>query len=320
MELNIVYSCDDKYSRHLMVSLCSLYDHNRDFRNINVYIISNGISSAVKAEILRLSEDENITVSFIDYDKIADKIRTDGKFSLSAFGRLFLSDIIPASKLVYLDCDSVVNGSFHDLMELDISEHICAAVQDNVASYFKTVMGLQKTECYYNSGMILFNMEKWREEGMQEKALNVIEKFHGSVPHHDQGVLNAICRGKILRLHPKYNFQCPMFEYTPKQLQSMIPGYYTEKELQEAKSNPVFIHFTEGFSNRPWRIQSEHPYRHLYRKYQDMTSYAGQLEDVPLNKNAAIMYKAYRTLPFPMYRIFCDGTQMVSRTLRKLKR
>ena len=139
---------------------------------------------------------------------------------------------------------------------------------------------------------------------MQKKAMEFIKKYHGSVPHQDQGVFNAICYKRILRLHPKYNYQCPMFEYTPKQLQIMNPGYYSEQELQEAKENPTFIHFTEGFRNRPWRDNCTHPNKDIYLRYRSMTPYSGELEHADINKNSLIVYKAYKMLPFPLYRLF----------------
>lgn len=304
MELNIAYSSDDNYTKHLLVSMVSLLENNKEFEQINIYILSNGITKKNKQLLTDWCQKHNANIQFTEFETISAKIDTDGSFSKSSFGRLFLDDFIDKDKVLYLDCDSVINGSYYDLMKLDISDWLACAVQDNVSAYFKQVIGMKKDDIYFNAGVILFNLKKWREENMQKKAMEMIEKFHGSVPHQDQGVFNAICYKRILRLHPKYNYQCPMFEYTPKQLQIMNPGYYSEQELREAKENPIFIHFTEGFSNRPWRENSTHPNKDLYLKYQSMTPYSGELEHADININSSIVYKAYKTLPFPLYRLF----------------
>lgn len=304
MELNVAYSSDDNYSKHLLVSMISLLDNNnKDFEQINIYILSNGIKENNKNILSEWCQKYNANIEFIEFSQIESKVKTDGKFSLSAFGRLFLDDFINKDKVLYLDCDSVINGSYSELMRIDISQYVCCAVQDNVFSFYKKAIGLDKKDVYYNSGMLLINLKKWNEEHMQEKAIETIKKFNGSVPHQDQGVINAICKNKILKLHPKYNFQCPMFEYTPKQMQVMNPNYYTEKELQEAKEHPIFIHYTEGVSNRPWRDTCTHPNKELYLKYQAMTPYAGMLEHKDINKNSKLLYKLYKVSPFPLYRL-----------------
>lgn len=306
MELNIAYSSDDNYCRHLMVSILSLLDHNKEFEKINLYVLSNNISESNKASLQSIAASNDIPASlkFIEFSSVREKIRTDNTFSLSSFGRLFLDDFIHCDKILYLDCDSVVNGSFYELMQINMDGYICCAVQDNVSPYYKKSIGLKPSDIYFNAGFLLIDLVQWRAQKKQQQAIKMIAEFNGSVPHHDQGVINAICYKQIKRLHPKYNLQCPMFEYTPKQLSIMNPGYYDESELKEALDNPVFIHYTEGFSNRPWRINCTHPLSHKYKEYQDLTPYAGMMDSTPLNRNAQIVYQAYKSLPFPIYRLF----------------
>ena len=318
MELNVAYSSDDYYVKHLLVSMISLLDQNKDFDSINIYIIDNGIGQDNVELLKKMASKYHAHLKFILFSNIENKVNTDGKFPRSGFGRLFLDDIIEKDVVLYLDCDSVINGSFMELFKMDISDYIAGAVQDTVSNYYKQSIGLKPTDVYFNSGFILFNLKKWREYEMQKKAIQMIERFKGSVPHHDQGVFNAICHNRIKRLHPKYNFQCPMFEYKFAELQEMNYGYYSEKELNEAKSDPIFIHFTEGFSNRPWRTRCTHPYKDLYTHYQSMTPFKGQLENAPINRNSLIMYRAYQHLPFPLYKAFSHIVGCLSRTKKRL--
>ena len=289
MVLNVAYSSDDNYLKHVMASLLSLLDHNREFEVINVYLLCNGIEESNRQKLIELVKNTNANIHFLELSSVRDQIRTDGSFSISAFGRLFLGELVPECRIIYMDCDSIVNGSLMPLVQMDMGECVCAAVQDNVTKYFKVVLGNASDSRYFNSGFLVIDLSKWNALQMQDKAIAVVEEFHGSVPHQDQGVLNKICYGKIMRLHPKYNFQCPMFEMKPEHLIKLIPDYYSEQELKEAKESPVFIHFTEGFSNRPWRKGCTHPYAGLYRKYLDMTPYKGYIEDARINKNAEIV-------------------------------
>ena len=302
MELNVAFSCDANYCRHLQVAILSLIDNNREFSCIHIYILDNDIGEKGRRELEELTAGAAAQLHFIPFDSLLDRLKTDRTFPLSAFGRLFLGEIIPAKKVLYLDCDSVINGSFAALLSLDMDGFVCAAVQDTVSEYYKRSIGLNEDDRYFNSGVLWLDLEQWRTLGMQQKALKMIDDFCGSVPHHDPGVINAICRGKILRLHPKYNMQCPMFEYTPKQLQAMNPGYYDAQQLREAVEQPVFIHFTEGFSNRPWRNCCTHPHVQIYRDFQNRTNYAGMLAPGDIHRNSRILRWIYRHLPFPVYR------------------
>lgn len=305
MILNVAYSCDENYMKHVMVSILSLLENNKEFEKIHIYLLCNNVSDESKDALRNLVKEPKCGVFFVENSDIEKRLHTDGKFPISGFGRIFLGNMILEDRIIYMDCDSVLNGSLLSLMQLDLGDSVCGVVQDTVSKYYKTVLGNPPKSRYFNSGFILLDLKKWREQNLQEQALKVIDEFHGSVPHQDQGVLNKICYGKTLWLHPKYNFLCPMFEFTPEQLKMMNQGYYSIREIEEAKENPVFIHFTEGFCNRPWREQCTHPYAYLYRKYQEMTPYAGWIEKHGLNKHTQIVKWVYEHLPFPVYRFFC---------------
>jgi len=321
LELNVAYSSDENYFQHMKISIMSLLDNNREFSKVNIYVLSNGITEDslqnLNHTIKQLNYEAELTI--IDFTKILQRIHTTIKFHLSSFGRLFLGECINKDRVLYLDCDSAVNGSFFELFQMKFGNSICAAVQDNVYVKYKKAIGLQKDDLYFNAGFLMIDLDKWRKEDLQTKALQMIERYNGNIPHNDQGVINAICYQRILRLHPKYNFQCPMFEYKPEQLRKLIPNYYSEKEILEARENPVFIHYTTGFSNRPWREPCFHIYKDVYRKYQNQTEYADQFENEPLNKNANMLKMAYQRLPFPIYRVFDNIVSEISYRKRRLK-
>lgn len=320
MELVVAYSSDDNYYRHLLVSMISLMSNNQEFDSIKIYILDNGIREENKRNLVSWANQFRSKIIFYPFEHIANKLKTDNKFPLSAYGRLFLDEVVEEDKVLYLDCDSAINGSFYNLWSMGMEDNICFGVQDNVSAYYKTSIGMKKTDIYVNSGVLLIDLRKWREYRMQEHAIEMIKRYKGAVPHHDQGVINAICYGKIKRVHPKYNLQCPMFEYTPKQLKILNANYYTENELKEAFENPVFIHYTEGYSNRPWRKNSTHPMRGIYRKYQEMTEFKGNYEDRTLNSNAQKMLWAYKKLPFEMYKMILLLIEVRKNILRRINR
>ncbi|KPB05740.1 glycosyltransferase family 8 protein [Bacillus sp. CHD6a] len=303
MRLNVAYSCDDNYSRHVGVSMLSLLQSNREFDEIFVYLIDNNISSGNKRKLKNIAKEYGGELIFISFEDLCFGLKTDNKYSLSSYARLFLSRIEDIEKIIYLDCDSIITESFVDLWKLNISEYLIAGVQDNVNEYYKTSIGLSNDFRYVNAGFLLINLEKWRADNIENKFLNFIDKYNGSVPHHDQGTLNAICKDSILLLHPKYNVMPPMLEFTSEQILRLekTSEYYSQQEIDEAVKRPCFIHFTNGFFNRPWNKNSTHPMKSEYLRFLEQTPWKDDILDNKLCRNARIMKIFYKYFPFSIY-------------------
>ena len=301
--MNIAYSTDNNYVKYLGISMISLLENNRNLE-INIYIIDNGINDKNKELLNNIAKNYNAKITYLDFKALTKNLKTDNTYPVSSYGRIFLS-VLNLDKIIYLDCDSIIADSLEDLDNIDISDYYIAGVQDTVTNFFKTSIGLNKDDRYINAGMLVINLKKWREDKIEEKCLQYIDKCKGSVPHHDQGTINAICSSKMLILHPKYNLMTPMF-YKAEQNKKLydMKEYYEQKELDEAIQNPVFIHYTNGFFNRPWNADCTHPLKNIFLKYMNMSPWKGQIEENKLNKNAQIMKKLHKILPFNIYCIF----------------
>ena len=116
----------------------------------------------------------------------------------------------------------------------------------------------------------LINLEKWRSIKAHKKMITFIESKKGNVIHHDQGVINACFEDDILILPPHYNVMTSFFDF--RDVESIkhyygIANYYSQNDINEAKRNPVFVHFTPSFSKRPWIEGSKHPLKGIYKEY-----------------------------------------------------
>lgn len=303
-KLNVVYSSDENYSKLVMTSMVSLLENNTQFDKINVYVISNGISQQSKELTVSLAEGTNAEVIFIDFAQIEDKIYTDGNYSVSSYARLFLTQIIDEDYVIYMDCDSIVTGSLMPLVEEDFDDYAVGGVLDIVNPFFKTALGLDEKSEYFNAGFLYINLDYWRKNDIENQMTNYLIQCGGSVPHHDQGCINAVLKGKIKRISPRYNLQCPMFEFTPRELKKIEPAFYDKQELDDAKNNPVFIHYTNGFYNRPWFRECSHPMVEDYRKYMKKVPDNSELKDIPLHKKAKLMRFIYNHFPFPIFNLY----------------
>lgn len=272
--LQIVFASDDTYAQHLGVAILSLFESNKSFITINVFILDNQITKSNKDnlyEILKNYVGRNIF--FIEINSklefLKRKYRIPHSISISSYSRLFLTELLEThiDKVIYVDSDGLFLQSLHDLWSTDLNNNSIAGVKDIVDVQFKIKIGLEKTGNYINAGFLLINLKKWRDENTFAKFIKVIVQHGGSVPHHDQGILNSVFRDKILVLSPKYNVLSTFYEFSDvakMQNYFSLDHYYTQKEFDDAKQNPVFLHFTPSYSKRPWFLHSRHPKKDSY--------------------------------------------------------
>lgn len=281
MALNIVYSTDNNYAQHTGVSICSLLENNKQFDTINIYIIENNISNENKEKINKIVYRYRRNIKYIDFKKCKDKLNLnmEWKISLSSYARLFIASLLPKNveKVLYYDCDTVIVDSLDEIWNINIDEYYIAAVQDTVKNSTKTAVGIDKKYKYINSGMLLINLKKWREEKVEEKFLTFIKEHNGNVIHHDQGVINGVLYKKIKIISPRFNLMTVYYTMTREEMfkyYGMEGKFYSELEIKEAIDKVVYIHYTPGFTSRPWIKGCKHPRKDEYWKYLKMTPWS----------------------------------------------
>lgn len=292
--MNVVYSSDDNYVQHAVTSIVSLAQNNKNFKKINIYLIENNISIEKRNQVENLIEKyEQLSLEWINFSKWLKRLKLNMQWdiSISAYARLFISEMLDKNidKILYLDCDIIVNQSIYDLWNMDIKEYYIGAVQDAVNDNTKNSVGIESGQPYYNSGVLLINLKKWREDNISEKFLQFIEKHHGKVVHHDQGVINGVLKSKIYKLPLKYNVMTIHYIFNRNQIMRYYKestSFYNEKEIENAKEVPSILHYTPSFTVRPWIKGCKHPKKGLYWKYLNMTPW----KDLKNQKNQEKWY------------------------------
>lgn len=301
--LNIVYASDNNYTSFLSISLNSLLENNeKDFDNINIYILDDGISEKNKTKIIKLFKSRTCNITFIETKKLNKmdfKIlgleRNLNSTSLTTYARLFISTLLPKDidKVLYLDCDSLIVNSYKELWELNIDNYYCAGVFDCINTAVKEFLGFKKDENYFNAGALLINLKKWRENNVEEKFIKFMANNQNRFYQHDQGVINNIFKNNIKIISPKYNLQnyFQTLDYNlARKFNCMETEYYNREILNDSQKNPVFLHFCGVNYDRPW-YNKNHPKAKLFRKYAkkvDCEYVIQYLDDLPLK--AKIFY------------------------------
>ena len=248
-------------------------------------------------------------ICIIELSNVKDYIDFD--FDTSSWNdivlaRLFFDRLLPndVDKIIYLDGDTMVRGSLHDLWSIDLSNYVIgAAVEPTANSERKKAISLELTKPYYNAGVLLINMEKWKEMNAGKIVLNFYKEHQGRLFANDQCAINGALKDYILQIPISYNFCNSYRFYNYKALVKMMkPTKFISKEDYQVQcNNPIIIHFLG--EERPWRVGNKHTYTNEYMFYWNKTPWA----NTPLELGWENYFKAFNLFntvmkPFPMLR------------------
>lgn len=310
--LVVCYATDENYTKLVWCSLKSLLETNKTFfDSIKIYIISDNISTNSLNKFLEFELNYNCNLEFIDFEKINYGIENACSFQngKTTYARLFIEKKIKEDKVLYLDCDTIINDSLFQLWNTDMGNSYIAGVLDLIAPQLKSGIGLSPHDLYINAGVLLINLKEWKKQNLEDSFVSYIKKKNGIIPCHDQGILNHVCKNHIKVIDCKYNTMTPLFYFSSSKIKKMfsLPQYYSDEEIKEATSKPTIIHFTAGWEVRVWNINSHHPYSQLFRKYY----YISPWKNIPLKRGklkikVIILKTLYKMLPFFAYNILVN--------------
>ena len=285
--MNLLFASDDNYTPLLAVTLYSVLENNeKDFNNINIYVLDGGISSNNKQRIKSLCEEFDVetTLEFYKYDNLEELlgIKIKATRPLSSYARLFAASLLPKDidKIIYLDSDALVVDSLKEVWQTNIEDYYFGAVYDVAPKYNNLYLDLPEDWMQYNAGFLLINLKRWRDDSLEQKFLDMIVEKNGEVYNNDQGILNVICKNQIYTLPPHYNIRSPFFEVGYEKVLQWygVDEYYSKEEVEDALANPVFIHLTQFVNGRPWfKKKKKHPLRELFDSYVQKTDFRDEV-------------------------------------------
>ena len=118
------------------------------------------------------------------------------EFTYMALIRVALTKILTEDIVLSLDVDTIVNENISDLWDIDISNYYLAAAK-------------QPTKCTdtfidINAGVMLLNLKKMREDGIDNQLIDYINNNYEVFP--EQNAIGKLCQGHILIIPADYNF------------------------------------------------------------------------------------------------------------------
>lgn len=277
MDINILICADHGFVMPCGIALQALCANHKD-NIVHVYLITDeSFTEEDRSDIKQivLSSNADNTISFLlatDDMMSAWSWHKNSYYPKQVFYRLLCADLLLESvdRILYIDCDVIVRKSLAELWDMDLQDSPLAACPDASERGFR--IGFNENDEYYNSGVLLMNMDYWRKNNCKKQLFDFIDAHPGEYRLPDQDPLNIIFKETKKHLDIKYNLQ-PIALYKDKYIEFNWQKY--GEEFRNAQINPSIIHFAGA---RPWEKGCTHPYKEEWYKYQRMTKWA----DVPL--------------------------------------
>lgn len=318
---HVTLASDSNYIEFVATVLVSLFKNNPD-ANFAVHLLANALSDDDVCKVQKHIPQERgeLFVYQIENFEECFKVEVKATIAITAYARLFLPAILPAEveRVLYVDCDVLFTSPIDEFYNVDFGDSLVAGVLDTLADdTAKVSIGCRVDEPYLNSGVLMIPLDKWRKENVQQQFIDFLVARNGNVKHNDQGIINAVCKGRKFIVSPRYNVNSNFYTHPYSLLKECNTPFYSLQEYEAAKSQPAIIHFTEGFLNRPWIANSLHLYKNEYLEYRALTLW----KDTPLRKDkrtlaAKSLAYVFLNFPYAVYRLYSTVLGALSRLKR----
>lgn len=249
----IVSAADERFVPHFATMLHSAWFHNR---TAQFYLLDCGITDETKAilEAFAAKHDMRFSVEAVDTAMFADIPIHRKDLTFATFARLTLTSVFSETceKVIFLDADCVVTGDLTQLWAIDLAHDLIAGVQDEKALQDDGGDGiLRDRSVYINSGVMLVNLQAWREENFGEEVISYLRRH--VLRSHEQSAINIVAAGRVRTLPETWNLML-----------------HTLERRRIGSLQPHIIHCTG--SMKPW-LASDAPLGSVYRFHRGMTPF-----------------------------------------------
>lgn len=288
----VVCAADNNYAMPLAVVARSILENLNYNYQLQLFVIDGGIDNTNKQKIEKSLDLNRCQIEFISrpdtwLKKIQDVLNylnqsTPAELqhitaSAATYYRLFISELLPSSidRVIYLDCDLVVKDDLSKLWEAELDNKYVLAVRDIWVPYVSSVagvpyqkLGIMADSKYFNAGVLLINLQKWRADGITTKAIDYLKTHQHDIRAHDQDVLNGLFARQWGELDPRWNLTPAIIDLFPSWQESP----FSEEVYHQLINNPSIIHFATN--RKPWN--SRHTwFKNFFFEYVDKTAWVG---------------------------------------------
>jgi len=272
----LVCAADEAYAMPLAVAVRSVLENLRPDAHLRLFVVDGGLRARTRLRLLKSWRGFSVSITWLEPElSLLEGVPTKDYVSHAPYLRLLLPRLLPTDlqRVIYLDADLVVLGDLSELWEMALQGKACLAARDIGHPYISRELtrpnasawererrlyrslpitnykelGLDPHAEYFNSGVMLIDLDLWRRENLEEKFLQCMRNNHEHIRFWDQYVLNVVLSGRWGRLESVWNRQ-PFVRWIPTWQDST----FDEEEWQRILTTPRIIHYSS--KKKPWQV------------------------------------------------------------------
>jgi lipopolysaccharide biosynthesis glycosyltransferase len=289
-KIHIALSFDQGYVIPFYVLLTSILLNNTPV-DVVLHVIATGLAESELQEIEGFVKQQGAAIQFYslgDVDVTQFILPDDTYLSSAIYYRLFFPFLIPIGikRLLYIDTDTLVVGNLKAAFELELGTYPVGAVTDTDMP-LRTDLGINSTEEYFNSGVLLIDIQSWKAQCISERTLAIIQDQPERIKGYpDQDALNIVLHHNWYKLPTGYNL-----------MRLYVPNEVPRRQFKEFLRNQYIIHYN---GKKPWYSDCEHRLRHVFQEYQRLSPMAAitRIMPVKLSKQKRQQLRRSRLIEF----------------------
>lgn len=262
--IKVALAFDEGFAVHGATAIQSILANRAVEDKLHICVIDIGLSPDSRQKLEQLvTPSAELTLLHPSFEFFEGLPTTNHHFS--TYARMAIGELLPdIKKILYLDSDLVVVDSLATLWNTDVSDFVAGVVPDSMSLFRGTAMeywrsiGLPETATYFSAGVMLLNLDAWREEAILQRSREWIETNALRMAHSDQSALNAVLHDRVRLLDLRWNLQTPL-------IPPVKYGWGCTQEMHDAVQSPAIVHYVTG--RKPWKQQYRVPMADLYWKY-----------------------------------------------------
>jgi len=263
-KIPVLMASDAAYLQHAGACVASLATNNPHLL-FDVHLASAGELGDVGQKFARSVRCfNNATVTVCRTDLLPADLPLRLHSTKETYIRLWIGELFPKhDRALYLDPDVIVLSTIDELWSVDLSKKTVAAVPIP-GSTRPGQLGMPPEVPYMQSGVLVFNLQRWRELQYTERCLEVLARDPSKAIDADQDILNICLQGDWEVMPYYWNVISPFYFLTHNLGISLV-------ELRDIQREARIIHFNGA--SKPWSYLSRHPRRGEYWKYLRLTEW-----------------------------------------------
>lgn len=234
-KVNIMFSVDNNYVQHLSATICSILENVGKNENLCFTVIYNSLNRKSKNTLNNLIKRYKSKIIFIRLDSL-DLVgaNLEGHISEATYYRIMIPELFPENikKVIYLDSDILVRKDIMELWDTEIGDSVIGAIKLNEYNGYDKI-DIPKDAPYFNAGVLVINLDKWREEQITRKAFEYIKRHPEKLIAHDQSILNYLLYDKWHQVDYTWNVRTQIFS-----LDYLNAGFDNFESFEEVKEDP----------------------------------------------------------------------------------